>query len=428
MVAGVWDARAVARGRARLRQERPPAGGARLRQRRRRARRVDRRVARRAAGRLRGDAAARRAVDRAPRSAHGLPRHAARRRARARRPVRARRRCARRSRRRRRALARDAASCSADALMHARREAARRRRCARACRRARRRHRQDQGRRVRRPLQRRHRSPTRSSPPPSASTSTAAPPRRATGGRLRLPPRQAQGGARAACEKAGTDALALGRDELAARAWAFVGYLEGSQQRHYDVAHQALDVSGAALQRIGNPPELDAFRLRKLASVLTNEGRHAEAIDAYQHALATQKRIPGTGTLHGGRAVDGHRAQLRRGQPPDRGARRHLARLHALHRALRPRLPDDRRGAAAGRLHPAQAQPRRRVGGGHAQGRRRARGHPRHRQPERRRGARLPRRHAGVARQAGRGRAGARARHRRSARRSRRPIPTCRWR
>ena len=96
--------------------------------------------------------------------------------------------------------------------------------------------------------------------------------------------------AESSCEKAGTDALALGRDELAARAWAFVGYLEGSQQRHYDAAHQALDVSGAALQRIGNPPELDAFRMRKLASVLTNEGRHTEAIAAYQHALATQQR------------------------------------------------------------------------------------------------------------------------------------------
>jgi tetratricopeptide (TPR) repeat protein/predicted Ser/Thr protein kinase len=97
------------------------------------------------------------------------------------------------------------------------------------------------------------------------------------------------------CARAGADALALGRDELAMRAYAFLGYLEGSQQRHFDAAHLALDVSQAALTRIGNPPELDAFRLRKLASVLTNEGRKADSIDVYQRALAVQRKAPGAG-------------------------------------------------------------------------------------------------------------------------------------
>ena len=88
--------------------------------------------------------------------------------------------------------------------------------------------------------------------------------------------------------RAGAAALALGRDELATRAYAFLGYLDGSQERHYDAAHLALDVSGAALTRLGNPPELVAFRMRKLASVLTNEGKHSEAIDAYKRALDVQ--------------------------------------------------------------------------------------------------------------------------------------------
>jgi eukaryotic-like serine/threonine-protein kinase len=90
--------------------------------------------------------------------------------------------------------------------------------------------------------------------------------------------------------RAAAAGLALGRDELAARGYAFLGFLDGSQSRHYDAAHLALDISAAALQRIGNPPGLDAFRERKLASVLTNEGRHAESIEAYQRALAMQKR------------------------------------------------------------------------------------------------------------------------------------------
>ena len=77
---------------------------------------------------------------------------------------------------------------------------------------------------------------------------------------------------------------------MATRAYAFLGYLDGSQQRHFDAAHVALDVSQAALTRIGNPPELDAFRLRKLASVLTNEGKHNDAIDAYKRALEVQRR------------------------------------------------------------------------------------------------------------------------------------------
>ncbi|HEX6837435.1 MAG TPA: tetratricopeptide repeat protein, partial [Polyangia bacterium] len=55
-------------------------------------------------------------------------------------------------------------------------------------------------------------------------------------------------------------------------------------------AHLALDVSDAALTRLGHPPDLDAFRLRKLASVLTNEGKHVEAIDAFQRALAVQRK------------------------------------------------------------------------------------------------------------------------------------------
>jgi tetratricopeptide (TPR) repeat protein len=93
--------------------------------------------------------------------------------------------------------------------------------------------------------------------------------------------------------RAAAAGVALGRDELAARGYAFLGFLDGSQQRHFDAAHLALDISAAALQRIGNPPGLDAFRLRKLASVLTNEGRHAESIDAFQRALAVQRKSDG---------------------------------------------------------------------------------------------------------------------------------------
>jgi eukaryotic-like serine/threonine-protein kinase len=96
-------------------------------------------------------------------------------------------------------------------------------------------------------------------------------------------------------ERAAADAAGLGRDDQAARAYAFYGFLAGSQQRHFDEAHLALDVSQAALARSGNRPDLDAFRLRKLASVLTNEGRHAEAIDVFQRALAVQRRaVPGS--------------------------------------------------------------------------------------------------------------------------------------
>ncbi len=92
------------------------------------------------------------------------------------------------------------------------------------------------------------------------------------------------------CQKAGTSALASGRDDVATYAWSFVGILNGAQARHFELAHQALDVAQGAVLHAGSPPVLVAFRLRKLASVLTNEGRRDESIAAYQQALAEQKR------------------------------------------------------------------------------------------------------------------------------------------
>ncbi|MDB4965395.1 MAG: serine/threonine kinase family protein [Myxococcales bacterium] len=98
-------------------------------------------------------------------------------------------------------------------------------------------------------------------------------------------------------QRAATLATSLGRDDVAARSYAFLGFLMGSQQRHFDSAHLALDVARASAQHLGERPDLESFRLRQEASVLTNEGRHGEAIEVYQRALKVQRKVTTRPTL-----------------------------------------------------------------------------------------------------------------------------------
>lgn len=91
--------------------------------------------------------------------------------------------------------------------------------------------------------------------------------------------------------RAAAQAVASGRDDLAARGYAFLGFVLGSQQRRFDAAHLAFDVSGAALGRLGGSPGLEAFRLRLEASALTNEGRMPDAIVDFQRALSIEEKL-----------------------------------------------------------------------------------------------------------------------------------------
>ena len=135
------------------------------------------------------------------------------------------------------------------------------------------------------------------------------------------------------CARAGADALALGREELAVRAYAFVGYLEGSQQRHYEAAHLALDVAQAALRASAIRPSSRRSACASSPRCLTNEGRTADSIDAYQRALAVQRKAPAIGKFVEAELDLGPGARVRRSGPPDGGARLDLARLRALHRS-----------------------------------------------------------------------------------------------
>ena len=104
--------------------------------------------------------------------------------------------------------------------------------------------------------------------------------------------------------RAGTDALSLGRDELATRAYAFLGYLDGSQQRHFDAAHVALDVSQAALHAHRQPA-----RARRLppaqARLGADQRRQAQRRHRRLQARARGAAPRQDRQLHGGRAEDG---------------------------------------------------------------------------------------------------------------------------
>ncbi len=93
------------------------------------------------------------------------------------------------------------------------------------------------------------------------------------------------------------EAVAAGRDDVAARALSFLGFLRGSQQRHFEAAHLALDLAEAALRRVGNRPDLEAFLQRQIASVLTNERKLDDAVAAFRRGIELQRRLTGDSSL-----------------------------------------------------------------------------------------------------------------------------------
>ena len=97
--------------------------------------------------------------------------------------------------------------------------------------------------------------------------------------------------------RSASDAIAAGRDDVAARALSFLGFLQGSLQRHFDVAHLSLDLAGASLRRVGNRPELEAYRQRQLASVLANERKLDEAVAAFRRGIELQRTLTGDSSL-----------------------------------------------------------------------------------------------------------------------------------
>jgi tetratricopeptide (TPR) repeat protein/tRNA A-37 threonylcarbamoyl transferase component Bud32 len=91
---------------------------------------------------------------------------------------------------------------------------------------------------------------------------------------------------------AATRAQAVTRDDITAQAFAFLAQDIGFQLR-FKEAHLLLDLSHAAIDRLGGRDDLEAFRLRRVASVLTTEGRLDESIAAYEQALKLQQRASG---------------------------------------------------------------------------------------------------------------------------------------
>jgi tetratricopeptide (TPR) repeat protein/tRNA A-37 threonylcarbamoyl transferase component Bud32 len=91
---------------------------------------------------------------------------------------------------------------------------------------------------------------------------------------------------------AATRAQAAARDDLAALAFAYVAQ-DLAHEKRFKEAYLVLDLSRAAIERLGGRDDLEANRLRRFASALTSEGRAKEAIPAYRQALVLQERVSG---------------------------------------------------------------------------------------------------------------------------------------
>jgi tetratricopeptide (TPR) repeat protein/tRNA A-37 threonylcarbamoyl transferase component Bud32 len=96
--------------------------------------------------------------------------------------------------------------------------------------------------------------------------------------------------------EAATQAQAAARDDIAALAFAYAG-MDLAQEKRFPEAHLLIDLSAAAIERLGGREDLKAFMLGRKASALTAEYRAAEAAPAYEEAIAIEQRVSGPRSL-----------------------------------------------------------------------------------------------------------------------------------
>ena len=101
------------------------------------------------------------------------------------------------------------------------------------------------------------------------------------------------GACQATLEQALSAAQAGGHDEIAARAWIQLMHFVGYERDQYAEGHRWNDYTVAALQRLGDPDELEVDRLNWYGAIVSREGRLDDALIAARQQLAVAERAFG---------------------------------------------------------------------------------------------------------------------------------------
>lgn len=92
--------------------------------------------------------------------------------------------------------------------------------------------------------------------------------------------------AEAALREASSLAIAIGADDLAARAETHLIMILSLKEQRYEEAHRAADRANALVQRAGSAPLLHRFYLQQLGVLLALEGRYEESYAVHDAALS----------------------------------------------------------------------------------------------------------------------------------------------
>jgi tetratricopeptide (TPR) repeat protein/tRNA A-37 threonylcarbamoyl transferase component Bud32 len=103
--------------------------------------------------------------------------------------------------------------------------------------------------------------------------------------------------AAATVERAAEEAMALGRDDQAARALTFLGFVEGSHRNRFAEAERALRLARAAIDRLGGDDELLARLLRTEGSAAATAGRADDGVRDLRSAVELIRRTGLRGTI-----------------------------------------------------------------------------------------------------------------------------------
>ncbi len=140
-------------------------------------------------------------------------------------------------------------------------------------------------------------------------------------------------------EQALVAAQAGGHTQAAAQAWIGLALLEGVHLGHPAQGHRAAALASAASERLGRPLVIEAALATNVGTLLSTEGKHAEAKTSYETALAHHRALD-SDTLSLAQALNAIGAQERHLGQMDAALVRHQQALELVTKRYSATHPD----------------------------------------------------------------------------------------